>query len=591
MEFGAKVVNGKIIIVDEVDKELNSIVNQPITIKVCNNIELYINKKRCKVNNVYEVTSNDEIECKRVSTEEVREAVVNISKNKMKAFMTVNYAPKIEYGLKDKQCFLNLALTTEVISEKYPEPFSIMELKNILKEKGVIYGINEETLKIVSENKGKEIIVAQGEEPITDIPSEIKPLFIQTKMFFPDIDSQEKVDYKNLFRISNVKAGDKIAEIIPEVLGKDGINIFGKIVKKDYIRNEPIKTSKGCKIENNDVIALIDGKAHILNRSIGVNPVYSVESVNMETCNIAFYGDIEVYNSVDDHMSVNAGGALDVSHNVNTSNVVTGGEITILGSAISSKILCGQIDMQKKDYSQLLNLYKKNISSIISIMKQANLENMKMDFRTTLNLVIDTKFKDFKKISLDIVSTNIKNKIRYNKLVDLIRDKVLMNGMLDLHSMRQLNNFNNILDNELEYYNKNIIVPLDVKLNYCQDCYIKSTGNIIINGNGEYTSYLNAMKDIIFAKPNSVARGGLLDAQGNISAGIVGSNACVATALKVPKSGRISATIAYPNTKFCFGNSTLILEEKLENINVYYDEHFRSIEISKSAYSKIEKYS
>ncbi|MBN1038945.1 MULTISPECIES: FapA family protein [unclassified Clostridium] len=591
MEFGAKIVNRKIIIEDEIDNEMCSIENGPITIKVCDKIKVYINKKLCKVNNTYEVTSKDDIECKSISIEEVRAAAVNISKDKMKAFVTVNYAPKIEYGLKDKECVLNLVLTTEVINEKHPELFNISELRKILRERGVVYGIDEEALKIASESKEKEILVAKGDEPITDIPSEIKPLFTPTKMFFPDFDSKEKIDYKNLFRISNVKAGDKIAEIIPEVLGKDGMNVLGQVVKKEYIRNEPIKTSKGCKIENNDVIALIDGKAHILNRSIGVNTVFSVESVNMETCNITFCGDIEVYNNVDDNMSVNAGGALDVSHNVNTSNVVTGGEITILGSAISSKILCGQIDMQKKDYYELLSLYKENVLSIINIMKQANSENMKMDFRTTLNLVIDTKFKEFKKLSLDIVSTNIKNKIRYNKLVDLIRDKVLMNGMLDLNSMRQLNNFNNILDDELEYYNKNIIVPLDVKLNYCQDCYIKSTGNIIVNGNGEYTSYLNAMKDIIFAKPNSVARGGLLDAQGNISVGIVGSSACVATALKVPKSGRISATIAYPNTKFCFGNSTLILEEKLENINMYYDEHSRSIEISKSAYSRIGKYS
>ncbi|AOR23824.1 FapA family protein [Clostridium taeniosporum] len=586
MEFGAKVVNGEIVIVDTVDKDLSSIEYQPITIKVCENVEVYINKKLCKANNIYKVKVSDEIECKNVSTEAKKEVIVDISKDKMKAFVVVNYVPKIEYTLKDKQCSLNLVLATEVLKEEYPEFFSINELKDILKQKGVKYGINEEALKIATESNGEKIIVANGDEAVDDVPAEIKPLFIPTKMFFPDPDSKERVDYKNLFRISNVKAGDKIAEIIPETQGKNGMNVFGQVKKKRYIRNEPIKTSNGCKIEGNNVIALIDGKAHILNRSIGVNPVYSVESVNMETCNITFYGDIEVYNSVDDHMSVNAGGALDVSHNVNTSKVVTGGEINILGSAINSKILCGQIDLQKKDYSELLILYKHNIEFLINIMKQVNLEKMKFDFRTTLNLVIDDKFKDFKKLSLDIVSTNIKNKIRYNKLVDLIRDKVLMNGMCNLNSIKELNNFNNVLENELEYYNESMIVPLDVRINYCQDCYIKSTGNIIINGNGEYTSYLNAMKDIIFTKSDSVARGGVLEAEGNISTGIIGSTACVLTTLKVPRKGRISAVVAYPNTKFCFGKSSMILEEKLENINVYYDEHFMSIEISKSAYSK-----
>ncbi|MFR1906605.1 MAG: flagellar assembly protein A [Clostridium neonatale] len=51
-------------------------------------------------------------------------------------------------------------------------------------------------------------------------------------MHFPDPESSETIDYKNLFRISNVREGDKIAEIIPETIGKDGKNIFGEIIKK-----------------------------------------------------------------------------------------------------------------------------------------------------------------------------------------------------------------------------------------------------------------------------------------------------------------------------------------------------------------------
>ena len=74
-------------------------------------------------------------------------------------------------------------------------------------------------------------------------------------MMFPDIDSNEKVDYKNLFRISNVNAGDKIAEIIPEIIGEDGINVFGQAIKREYIRKMPINATNGCKIEDNNIIA------------------------------------------------------------------------------------------------------------------------------------------------------------------------------------------------------------------------------------------------------------------------------------------------------------------------------------------------
>ena len=125
----------------------------------------------------------------------------------------------------------------------------------------------------------------------------------------------------------------------------------------------------------------------------------------------------------------------------------------------------------------------------------------------------------------------------------------------------------------------------DIRISYCQECEIKSTGNIIISGKGEYISNLNAMKDIIFTKSESVARGGMLIAGGNISAGIIGSSGYVATTLKVTKSGTISATLAYKNTIFCFDNLKMTLDETLEDIYVYFDKDTRRIEVTKSGLS------
>ena len=429
----------------------------------------------------------------------------------------------------------------------------------------------------------EEILIAEGKEPIKDIPSEVKLFFTPTQMMFPEINSNEKVDYKNLFRISNVNAGDKIAEIIPEVIGEDGMDVFGKVVKREYVRKKPINVSDGCKVDGKDIIALIDGKAHIANRNVSVNPIYTVESVNMETCNIKFYGDIEVYDSVDDHMSVSAGGSLDVSQNVNTSSVVTGGEITILGNAINSKILSGQIDIRNKEYADVLVKFKEIVLKIIDNINQLELKNLALGVNKFIKALIEQKFSDFQKVALNIISLNIKNKTKRSELFDFIKDNILGYNILNIKSMDDLIYLNKILDNEIDYYDKNIIVPLDIRIGYCQDCEIKSTGNIIIGGKGQYTSKLTAMRDILFTKSDSVSRGGILSAGENISAGIVGSKADVSTTLMVPKWGRISAAVAFRNTVFCFGNTKMILDEKHENINVYFDEDTRRIKINKSS--------
>lgn len=578
-EVGAKVVNGEIIVIDGLRGE-------KITIKAHENINLIINDKLCENYKEYEVTSNDKISYTCEKTKSNREVNISISEDKMKAYITVKYTPEIEYKLKDREAFLSLAISTEIVSEREPEHFTIDEIKKALKENGVVYGIKEENIKLALDGTAREFLVAEGKSPVKDKPSEVKLFFTPTQMMFPDPESNEKVDFKNLFRISNVNAGDKIAEIIPEVPGEDGINVFGQVINREYIRKLPINASKGCKIEENNIIALIDGKAHIANRNVNVNPVYTVESVNMSTCNIKFNGDIEVYDSVDDNMLVNAGGSLDVSQNVTTANVVTGGEITILGNAINSKILSGQIDIRKKEYVDVLNKFKDIILKMIDHINKMNLINSKFESSDFVKALTERDFGDFQKVALNIVSLNVKNKTKRSKLVDFVKDKVLGYNILNLKSINDLKTLVNILDNEIDFYDKNIIVPLDIRIGYCQECEIKSTGNIIIGGRGEYTSKLTAMKDIIFTRSDSVARGGVLSAGQNISAGIIGSKACVATTLIVPQYGRVSATLAYRNTIFCFGKTRMVLEEDYRNINVYFDENTRRIEIGKTALSK-----
>lgn len=100
---------------------------------------------------------------------------------------------------------------------------------------------------IVNDNGADEkITIKAGKNvklKINDVPSEIKILFKPTQMELPDEDSEEQIDYKNLFRISNVYAGDKIAEIIPEIPGRNGIDVFGNEHKREYLRSFPINSA------------------------------------------------------------------------------------------------------------------------------------------------------------------------------------------------------------------------------------------------------------------------------------------------------------------------------------------------------------
>lgn len=83
---------------------------------------------------------------------------------------------------------------------------------------------------------------------------------------------------------------------------------------------------------------------------------------------------------------------------------------------------------------------------------------------------------------------------------------------------------------------------------------------------------LTALKDIIFLREDSVSRGGIISARGNIKLGTVGSPVRVTTKLEVLPGGVITANIAYSNTIFCFGNRYKLLETSGKNVIAYMKE-------------------
>lgn len=577
-DVGVKIANGRIVFSDNCD-------DKQIFVKAGEHVNLFINGEACRSLEEYRISNFDELTYSFDDEEYRREINVFVSDDKMKAAMRIEYFDEIHYKLKDTEFYsCKLLLDTEAEEIRTAERYTLEELKRYLKDKNINYGISEESLQEAAVGCNNEIIVAQGEKPVADIPSEVKLFFTPTHMYFPEDESDEKIDYKNLFRISNVKKGDKIAEIIPEIIGKDGKNIYGQVVKKPYIRLTPIVAKEGCTIDDGNIIATIDGKAHISGRTVSVNPVITVEKVNMETCNINFYGDIEVYDSVDDNMDVNAGGSLDVSKNINTSKVVTGGDITILGNAINSKILSGQIDIRKKEYADVLSSYKVTIDKLIESVKRESNGAEYFGTKDFVKNLTDERYRSFQKVALRIVSFNIKNQVKGSHLAEYLKEKVLGYNILKMQSLNDFIMLKNIIENEIAYYDKNSIVPLDIRLSYCQDCEIKSTGNIVVSGKGEYTSVLTAMKDIMFTKSDSVARGGTITAGNNITAGIIGSRAEIPTVLKVPKTGRISATCAFKNTTLCFDNYKYTLERTYNNLQAYYNKVTRMIEVKDEAF-------
>ncbi|AGX44945.1 DUF342 domain-containing protein [Clostridium saccharobutylicum] len=573
--FGARVEDGKIIIKD-FEKS-----NDIITIKSCEGVDLFINDQKC--GNITPVTVNDKIEYKFEEVDAIRNANIYITKDNMEAYITIKSIPKYEYRLIDQGYCKNLTLIKEVTNEIHVPQYSVSELKEILSAKGIKYGIIEEELrKVCNENEVNNVLVAKGLPVQNDISEEIRVLFKESDELVKYNDLEEKIDYRNRYLIAHAKAGDIIGEKIPGKIGKDGTDIFGSPIKKELASKLTFKIGSGCKLEDDKIIATIEGKPCFRAGIFSVNKLYKVDDVNLQTGNINFVGNIEVGGNVCESMEVISGNEVFVVKNVDTAKIKAAGQIVIGGNVIKSTIITGCENIERKKYLDNLLKYKKNIIDLIFFGKQIKASNLldKKSDGEIIKILIENKFKALSKLSKEIFNYNLSEGFHEFDMTAFIINKLIGMGPLKIKGFVELEDFEETLEHEIETMELLEVIPADIYVQYVQGSTIESSGSVYVQGKGQYNSNIKSLNNIEFTNENAVCRGGVLTAGSEIKIKTVGSEAGIITVLKVPAKGRITADVAYNNTVFCFGEKKIVLDVSSKNIEAYVDE-FDEITIDK----------
>lgn len=563
-ESGIKVENGEIIIISDP----NNTNNEKFTIRACDGINLKINDVLCQSKIPYPVYENDILSYTASTVESHRKMDIRISEDKMNVYSIIEYTPEYTYYLKDTSLSKNLVLRARKRPGSYPKKYTPNELKTALYNLKVRNGIIDE---VCEGTLGAEILVAKGTPQVNDKEDEIKILFKQEEKNHFDVDSKEKIDYRNLNNLSNVKKGEVLAVKIPGVIGKNGSDVFGSVLPKKTSRSKPFKATKGCTISENKIIATKSGRPSEQNGVFIVNDVYSVNDVDLNTGNINFVGDVEVNNSINDGMKVHAKGRLLVRKNITSATASANGPISIMGSVINSSILAGGYDVERKIYLENLNKYYSDLTGLIDAIELLLEKSPERNIGELINVLMDKRFKNITKLSMSVLTFNISAGIQKSEILDFIRNKLMGLNTFNIKSIDELKYFKELIEEEIEITNDSLEIPIDVTLSYCQNSNIVSTGSIFITGKGQFTSKIKAFDTIEFTQEKAVARGGVLNARKCIKLKTVGSDAGVFTTLEVEKDGIITADIAYNNTVFCFGNKKKTLEVSGRNVKAFMD--------------------
>ncbi len=209
---------------------------------------------------------------------------------------------------------------------------AIRELRN----NKVVYGINEELLNNIFEDKlyDTSILIAEGLPPIDGIDGEVKYYFERNRVIKPKEDEKGNVDFKDINLIQGVKKHQKLAEVIPPKPGTEGKNVFneeippreGKICQLPQGRN----TMPGP--ENpNILISAMDG--HILFKGGGLVEVESdyviIGNIDFNTGNLDYSGSVLIKGDVKSGFEVNVEGDLDIWGVVEDAKIKSGGNVLL----------------------------------------------------------------------------------------------------------------------------------------------------------------------------------------------------------------------------------------------------------------------
>lgn len=182
--------------------------------------------------------------------------------------------------------------------------------------------------------QGLTLVVARGQPKVEDVPERLIPITPPRPEH--DDTSIEPENYYDRVQIETVNPGDVIAQIIPPVLGRDGMDVFGRPIKRRRPA-QPLQPDDGARRDGDVMRATRPGRPRLEGNRIRVEPRLDIPSdVNFSTGNIRFDGDVNIRGSVLDLFLVGSTADIHVGGTIEAAHVHAGANITV-GGGIAGK--------------------------------------------------------------------------------------------------------------------------------------------------------------------------------------------------------------------------------------------------------------
>jgi len=206
-------------------------------------------------------------------------------------------------------------------------------IMDLLEQSKVRAGIDEDAVIKALEERPycTDIIVARGKHPTPGRDASLIYHFDTNDSVRPELKKDGTVDFFKLNNLHQCTKGQVLAEIIPEEKGENGFDVYGMVLPSREVKKITFSYGRNLEIseDGRKLISKVDGHVSLVDGTVFVADVYSVENVGTSTGNIQYHGNVEVKGNVCENFSVKTDGDVFVSGVVEGAVIEAGGDIII----------------------------------------------------------------------------------------------------------------------------------------------------------------------------------------------------------------------------------------------------------------------
>lgn len=221
------------------------------------------------------------------------------------------------------------------------KPVTKAEVLAELAAKGVSHGFLIEALNAaIAAGVADSVVIAHGRPPVAGKDGWLERLLPEVRSRVPRVNESGQTDYRDLGDIMIVHPGEALMRRHPATRGADGMTVMGTPVAarpgKDVMFAPRLSGAVMAADDPELLVAEAAGQPVEVRGGMIVEPVFTVEQVNMASGNIRFEGSVTVRGDVSAGMSIEATGDIEVGGTVEPCRLIAGGSIVIKGGAMGA---------------------------------------------------------------------------------------------------------------------------------------------------------------------------------------------------------------------------------------------------------------